>query len=289
LNIAKLLTKYNLKNDNRTKDDIQYIVIHYIGGLAGAKNNAEYWASKYVGSSAHYIIGHKGEIYQSVLDEDIAWHCGAVKYKHPKCRNANSIGIEMCVRKTNTKHISASDKDWYFEDATVDATVKLTKELMKKYDIPVENVLMHYHVTGKQCPAPYVHNPKLWDAFKTRLVDKKYTQTTTTTTNTTDDIQFKYHIVKSGEVLSRIAAKYHLKLSEILDLNDNIKNPNNISIGQKIIIGKYKLYKVVSGDSLIKISNKLLGDGSRYKEIMEYNNLENSTINVGQILKVPVK
>lgn len=33
-----------------------------------------------------------------------------------------NIGIEMCVRKKNTKSMGATDKDWYFEDATVEAT-----------------------------------------------------------------------------------------------------------------------------------------------------------------------
>ncbi|MFK7722688.1 hypothetical protein ACI3EW_00980 [Pilosibacter sp. HC1M1C21] len=40
----------------------------------------------------------------------MAWHCGASSDKHAECRNANSIGIEMCVRKKNTKSMGATDK-----------------------------------------------------------------------------------------------------------------------------------------------------------------------------------
>ena len=43
---------------------------------------------------------------------------------------------------------------------------------MKKYSIPVENVIRHYDVTGKRCPEPYVREAKEWEAFKNMLVDK---------------------------------------------------------------------------------------------------------------------
>ena len=42
----------------------------------------------------HTILRFAGEIWQCVEDQNIAWHCGASSYKHPECRNANSIGIE---------------------------------------------------------------------------------------------------------------------------------------------------------------------------------------------------
>ncbi len=184
MNIVKILTKYNLKKANRTKKDIQYIVIHYIGGLSSAKNNADYWSRQYTGNSAHYIIGHEGEVYQIVEDKDIAWHCGAKKYVHPKCRNSNSIGIEMCVRKKDKTHIYASDKDWYFEDATVESTIKLTQELMDKYNIPIENVVRHYDITNKTCPAPYVHEYRLWDNFKKKLRNPKTNKSSIENKNT---------------------------------------------------------------------------------------------------------
>lgn len=169
MDITKLLTKHNFQNSNRSKNNIKYIVVHYIGGISSAKNNAEYWSSRYTGNSAHYIVGHEGEVYQVVEDKNIAWHCGAKSYQHPLCRNSNSIGIEMCVRKKDKTHLYASDKDWYFEDVTVKTTIELIKKLMDKYDIPSENVIRHYDVTGKICPAPYVHFPEQWKAFQSQL------------------------------------------------------------------------------------------------------------------------
>lgn len=168
MQINKKLTTVNFNNTNNT-GRIKYIVIHYVGALGGAEANCNYYKSVNRNASAHYFVGFDGEIWQCVEDGDVAWHCGAKSYKHPECRNSNAIGIEMCVRKKNTASMSASDKDWYFEDATVKATIELTKELMKKYNVPVDRVIRHYDVTGKTCPAPYVHDAAAWNNFKAQL------------------------------------------------------------------------------------------------------------------------
>ena len=170
MQINKLLTPYNFTDANNV-GRIKYIVIHYVGALGGAKANCQYYAGQYIGASAHYFVGFEGEIWQSVADEDVAWHCGASSYKHKECRNTNSIGIELCVRKRNTSRLGAEDKDWYFEDETVAAAVELTKYLMKKYGVPASHVIRHYDVTGKICPNPYVYNTTAhtWDEFKKKI------------------------------------------------------------------------------------------------------------------------
>lgn len=170
MQINSLFTPYNF-TDKNSLSRIKYIVIHYVGALGGAKANCQYYAGKYIGASAHYFVGFSGEIWQSVEDADIAWHCGASSYKHGECRNSNSIGIELCVRKRNTASLGATDKDWYFEDATVAAAVELTRYLMKKYNVPASHVIRHYDVTGKVCPNPYVYNctQHVWDEFKRRI------------------------------------------------------------------------------------------------------------------------
>lgn len=168
--VNKLLTPYNF-TDRNSVGRIKYIVIHYVGALGGAKANCQYYAGQYIGASAHYFVGFNGEIWQSVEDADIAWHCGASSYKHGECRNSNSIGIEMCVRKRSTASMGATDKDWYFEDATVESAAELTRYLMDKYGVPASNVIRHYDVTGKICPNPYVYNctQHVWDEFKKKI------------------------------------------------------------------------------------------------------------------------
>ena len=142
---------------------IKFLVIHYTGNNGDtAKNNCDYFArTANRGASAHYFVDENG-VYQSVKDADTAWHCGTKKtYYHPTCRNANSIGIELCSRKRGDVY--------YFKDETVDNAVALALELMGQYGIPVENVVRHYDVTHKICPAPFVHDGAAWENFKGRL------------------------------------------------------------------------------------------------------------------------
>ena len=143
--INKLLTKINFNDKNNPKR-VKYIVIHYVGATGGAKANCEYFLSEYRASSAHYFVGHKGEIWQSVEDGDVAWHCGAKSYVHKKCRNSNSIGIEMCCTAGNYK----------ISSKTIDNAAHLVAKLCKDLGIAAKEVdkyvLRHYDVTGKACP-----------------------------------------------------------------------------------------------------------------------------------------
>ena len=170
--INRMISKYNYTPGNSSR--IKYIVIHYVGALGGAKENCIYYGGRDRGSSAHYFVGFDGEIWQCVEDQNIAWHCGASSYKHPECRNANSIGIEMCVRKKGTQTLGATDRDWYFENKTVQSTIELVRYLMEKYHIPADHVIRHYDVTGKICPNPYVYNEgkSTWDTFKKAISAK---------------------------------------------------------------------------------------------------------------------
>lgn len=165
--INKLLTPYNYSAGNASR--IRYIVIHYVGATGGAEANCRYYASQYIGASAHYFVGFDGEIWQSVEDRDIAWHVGSKTYRHKECRNTNSIGIELCVRTKGSQ--AATGKDWYFEDATVNSAIALTRFLMDTYQLPADHILRHYDVTGKICPNPYVYNhtDHTWDQFKAAL------------------------------------------------------------------------------------------------------------------------
>lgn len=167
LKINKYLTPYNHNSGDINR--IQYIVIHYVGALGSAKANCQWYAGGDRGASAHYFVDFDGSIWQSVEDKDIAWHCGAKVYKHPECRNANSIGIEMCVRNKGSQ--ADTSRDWYFKDATIQAAISLTKDLMEKYNIPADRVIRHYDITGKICPNPFVYNQgKLtWQDFKSAL------------------------------------------------------------------------------------------------------------------------
>lgn len=139
---------------------VRYIVMHYTANNGDtAKNNCDYYHR--VGglqASAHYFVDEHGAM-QSVREGDTAWHCGARAYWHPECRNANSIGIEMCSRKR-------ADGSYYILPETVANAAALAREIMQRYGIDTEHVVRHYDVTGKRCPMPWVDDPAQWTEFK---------------------------------------------------------------------------------------------------------------------------
>ena len=56
---------------------VEYIVVHYTGNWSDtAKNNADYFARTVTGTSAHYFVDEEA-VWQSVREEDTAWHCGS--------------------------------------------------------------------------------------------------------------------------------------------------------------------------------------------------------------------
>ena len=153
----------------RSASAIKYIVIHYTGNDGDtADNNAKYYASNVVKTSAHYFVDAK-EIVQSVPDLRVAWAVGGNKYAsaaqtgggklHGKCTNANSISIEICDAVRDGVYKPAPE--------TVAAVLDLTRELQKKYNVPAANVIRHFDVTGKLCPAYWtsdaVWRSEFWD------------------------------------------------------------------------------------------------------------------------------
>lgn len=155
----------NKSNYGGKRASTLYLVIHYTSNRGDtAKNNADYFARENVGASAHFFVD-ENSVWSSVPEDCVAWHCGAKSYKHPTCRNNNSIGIEICM----------NDKQGKVRQASIDRAIELTKQLMDKYDIPVDRVLRHYDVTGKYCPGPMVDDVNLWNKFKEALEDDEMT------------------------------------------------------------------------------------------------------------------
>ena len=163
---------------------VRYIVMHYTANNGDtAKNNCDYYHR--VGglqASAHYFCDEHGAM-QSVRECDTAWHCGARAYWHPECRNANSIGIEMCSRKR-------ADGSYYIKPETVANAAALAREIMQRYGIDTDHVLRHYDVTGKRCPMPWVDDPAQWTAFLAMLTPEN-----TTTDEEDEDDMVRYNTI----------------------------------------------------------------------------------------------
>lgn len=102
-----------------------------------------------------------------------------------------------------------------------------------------------------------------------------------------------YYIVKSGDSLWSIAKKYGVTVDELKSANNLTSNV--LSIGQKLKIPNmsapsnepkdYITYTVQSGDSLYSIASK---NDLTVQELKNYNNLTSNTLQIGQVLKIPV-
>lgn len=155
---------YTINNSIRAKyygskralNKIKYIVIHYTantGTKATAKGNANYFKNIDRKASAHYIVDKNSIVYQAVPDEYSAYAVGGDKYDdcgktgggqlHGIVTNSNSISIEM---------VSCSNDDgFYIPEETINRTIQLVKDLMKKYP-NIIGIHRHFDVTGKHCP-----------------------------------------------------------------------------------------------------------------------------------------
>lgn len=167
----RILSNGNNYGANRSTECIDYIVIHYTANNGDtAANNGNFFKNN-IGESAHFFVDSNGVV-NSVPVNYEAWHCGydpGGRYYHPSCRNWNSIGIELCDDNP-AGGIYPSPK-------TIANAVALTKELMKKYNVPASHVVRHYDVTHKLCPAYWSgsdKNNKLWlTEFKNKLTSQK--------------------------------------------------------------------------------------------------------------------
>ena len=170
LNIKTLLSNPANYGGSRDTSSILYLVYHYTANSTDkAQSNANYFKNNIVKASSHYFVDEK-DIFRSVEDLKIAYSVGGSKWSdchstgggsmYGKITNTNSISIEMC----STNGI--------ITESTIQNAVKLGKEIMKKYNIPVSNVYRHFDVNGKHCPGWagwYGNNSTKWMELKNKL------------------------------------------------------------------------------------------------------------------------
>lgn len=103
--------------------------------------------------------------------------------------------------------------------------------------------------------------------------------------------EMTYYTVKDGDTLSKIASIYNTTYQYLAEIN-KIKNPDVIYVGETIVVpnngnfSEAKLHIVKSGETLWSISEDYLGDGSKYKDIMNLNNLSSDIIYPGDVIKI---
>jgi N-acetylmuramoyl-L-alanine amidase len=135
-------------------------------------------------SSAHYIIDLNGDIYHSVPDNEVAYHCGSSKVDPASGRiytdwarqkfgyfasdpskaspNFCTIGIELCI-----------DANGNFLSETINAAVGLVAKLLDDHNLTTEDIGLHKQVVGwKDCPLPWVKEPVQFEEFSSKVRSK---------------------------------------------------------------------------------------------------------------------
>ena len=165
--IKKKLAKRCNYGAKRLISVIIKIVLHFTANDGATDEaNGNYFANNNVGASAHVFIDDDS-ITQSVPDNYVAYSVGGRKYPgtkggklYRKATNANTYNIEMCDVLKNGKH-DVSEK-------TLENTIDFVRVKMKEFNLTVDDVIRHYDVNGKPCPAYFVDEKK-WAEFKKRL------------------------------------------------------------------------------------------------------------------------
>ena len=145
------------KNDKKVGEKMTptYIVIHNTANSAPAVNEAKYLnSSSNTSSTSFHFAVDDTSVYQTVNMKYNSWHAGNRNI------NTKSIGIE--IAKSTIKNNDIKDK-------AIENGAKLTAMLMEYYDIPLERVITHYYVTGKDCPHDILHRYG-FDNFKKLVI-----------------------------------------------------------------------------------------------------------------------
>jgi N-acetylmuramoyl-L-alanine amidase len=265
------------------------ITIHWTANFgATAQNHFDYFnnlTDRY--ASAHFFVD-KTQALLIVPLEEITYHANDVQQKNADgtpwrgvkelLPNANflSVSIEMCVEKDGTIH-----------QDTINRAEQVAYELCQKYNLnPLTDIVRHYDITHKNCPAPFVSDPSKFTAFK-NAVNSKLHPSTPVSKPTVQAVGSVY-TVKSGDTLSEIAVAYHTTVDALHQLNPSIQG-SLIQVGEKIVTQAPPVqkpqYTVISGDTLSEIAVK---EKTTVESLKALNpQIQGDVIHVGDKLNVP--
>ena len=165
---------------------VYYIIVHYTGCYAPAKNFCLSQMNNDLGGSAHDFVDDN-EWYCAIDHNNCAWAVGDDEGygRFPNgITNSNSLNIEMCCCNANLD----------VSDTTAKNTAEIVAYYMKLYNVPIERVKRHYDASYKSCPrdmSPAVPDGNSrWGVFLS-WVQKAYNGESLTSTTTTNNVTTK--------------------------------------------------------------------------------------------------
>lgn len=170
--VEKFINVNQFSRPGKKLDGVKKIVVHYTANPgASAQNHYLYFGSlKDRYASAHLFVD-KIEAINIIPLNEVAYHAGDIQKRNANgtpyrgvkellpSANYLSIGVEMCIEKDGT-----------FHPDTITRTEDVFVELCKKFNLdPMCDIVRHFDVTAKNCPAPWVKDEQQFTQFKQRV------------------------------------------------------------------------------------------------------------------------
>ena len=205
---------------SRKGQKISKITIHHMAGFMSAEECAKYFARPQRQASSNYCIDEK-EIWCSCEEGLRSW-CSSNGENDRK-----AITIE-CKNSTGAP-------DWKISDATYKNLISLCVDVCKRNGIKKlvftgdknGSLTFHYMFAATACPGPYIKSKaqQICEDVNRQLNGEPVEE---------PKEEVAYY-VKKGDTLNSIARRFGTSWTTLARRN-NIKNPNLIYVGQKIVI-----------------------------------------------------
>jgi N-acetylmuramoyl-L-alanine amidase len=153
-------------------------------------------------ASWHYSVD-EAEIYQSVPDNEVAWHAGDGR----GTGNLKSIGIEICVNSDGNFAKAKENVAW------------LVRHLMSKHNIPIGNVVQHNKWSGKNCPRRL--RASGWSSFINLIKSNPTAVTAPKTAENMYDLSYLKDYELIGIRSSKHPNEIHEKVTWAMEANAN--------------------------------------------------------------------
>lgn len=150
-------------------DKVLGIILHWTGNFgAGDEAHETYFQNLEDRYASAHIFADKDSATCIIPLNEVAYQANDVQKRNkdgsrfrPLAKvlgeNANltTVSLEMCVEKDGTIHAE-----------TIKRSIAICAELCQMFKLDENDIYRHHDVTGKNCPAPFVENSKLFDIFK---------------------------------------------------------------------------------------------------------------------------
>ena len=199
---------YNFDLKKRKKTQIKFIIFHYTG-MKKEKDAINKLISQNSKVSSHYFIKKDGEILSMVPDLYKAWHAGISIWKNYKSLNKYSIGIEI----HNPGHDNKYNK---FTEKQIHSILKLSKFLIKKYNIKSKFILGHSDISpdrkkdpGEKFPWEFLSKNKI--GYWHNLNEKKLQKLRNQKISKSEENTFVINLNKIGYSKNLVKKNNHFK------------------------------------------------------------------------------